>query len=442
MYWLCRIPGSSHVDDLNFTHLDREWVQTGRTPSSRRATIEDEEGETYDETDTVPGFLNGGGAIDLMSLPGTVDAYEEIHEQAIANQSITFESVPRFTKRPGDFVIQGSNNTLICLGEDRGWTAETVADSTDAQWSESSTSADADGRWGDDGPPTDENERSYAGTIDIVAGRGRSSAFPDGADGTEFTSQRVIENARGYQETDKSPVEAASTEEAENRLDNPSEGDPDLMHDASRIYVSMKTNGDANFGISSETGSMVAPYGEHTIDDIEDAAFIVAKSDEVRIIARKTGEEPPTGYPEINGSIRIIKEGDPSDDMATILLLPDGTIQISGSKIFLGRTEDPDGGIAAADADSGTSSGPGPGNSQPWVKYEQLDNLLTATMENIKQFALDLQTNFSSNSTPGYGAPNPSLTASASAECQTLQDDMDDRIAQINTIKSERIFGE
>ena len=69
---------------------------------------------------------------------------------------------------------------------------------------------------------------------------------------------------------------------------------------------------------------------------------IVLKSDELRIIARKQdGDMDPDhpGGPTMNGSIRLIKEGLPNEDLAMICLLKDGTIQISGSRIFLGRNE-------------------------------------------------------------------------------------------------------
>jgi len=438
MFWMCRIPEAEYIDDLNYTHGDRRYQAAPIAPDAR-ATVESTLQPDVDlaENDALPGFPNGGGTDDSYTLHAklegadSAEAYEEILENSIANDAVTFEPVPRFTKRPGDLVFQGSNNTLICLGEDRGYNIELVADSAAAEWSNAASTADG---------PADPNERAFAGTIDIVAGRGRTPAAAPGDD-PELTGCRTIVNAREYEEVDKNPVAAETAAGAENRFDRPSEGDPDFMKDSSRLYISMKTDGDANFGISNETGVMVAPFGAHTIDDMAEVPYIIAKSDEIRIIARKNEADDPTGYPEVNGSIRIIKEGAVDDDLATILLLPDGTIQISGSLIYLGRHAD-DGGEAAVDGASGTESAPGEGDSQPWVKYQQLDDLLTAIMEDIKTFALDLQTNFNANTTPGYGAPNPSLITAASAECQALQDNMDSRIAEINTIKSARIFGE
>ena len=437
-YWMCRIPEAEYIDDLNYTHGDRRFDAAPIAPDAR-AQVESTLQPDVDlsENDALPGFPNGGGTNDSYTLHSKIegndsaDAYEEIIDNSIGNDAVTFEPVPRFTKRPGDLVFQGSNNTLICLGEDRGYTAELVADSTDAEWSNASSTADG---------PADPSERTLAGTIDLVAGRGRALPAAPGDD-PELTTCRTILNTRDYEEVDKNPISAETTSATDNRLDNPSEGDPDFMKDSARIYISMKTDGDANFGISNETGAMAAPYGEHTIDDIAESPYIVAKADEIRLIARKNDADDPAGYPEVNGSIRIIKEGAPDDDMATVLLLPDGTIQISGSKIFLGRHADDGGTAAAAGASTGDAS-QGPGDSQPWVKYEQLDTLLTTAFENIRDFAKDLMTNFSSNTTPGYGAPNPSLITSATAECTTLQIEMDSRISEIADIKSERIFGE
>ena len=55
--------------------------------------------------------------------------------------------------------------------------------------------------------------------------------------------------------------------------------------------------------------------------DIQESPFIVMKSDEVRIIARKDDERDG-----VNGSIRIIKEGTVNEDQASIYLLPDGIV--------------------------------------------------------------------------------------------------------------------
>ncbi len=104
--------------------------------------------------------------------------------------------------------------------------------------------------------------------------------------------------------------------------------------------------------------------------------------------------------------------------------VPDGTIQISGSTIFLGRSPD----------DEGVGTGPGDSESQPYVRYKQLEDLLTTTMNNIQAFCDTLL----GHVTPGYGAPSPQINNAAAV----LKSDMDSRKGEIPSLKSERIFGE
>jgi len=174
------------------------------------------------------------------------------------------------------------------------------------------------------------------GAIDIVVGRGRvhngSEANVDVPPAD--TRPRIIKNTRDSFETDKNPgLDNTKAPEGSAQSDAP-EGDPDFLHDASRIYMSMKTDPDTLFGLSypdqPEAGTVVAPTPE--------SSAVIFKSDQVRIIARKDSDNG------INGSIRIIKEGAGDADRATIVIQPDGSIMIDGPKIIIGDgREDADG---------------------------------------------------------------------------------------------------
>ena len=145
----------------------------------------------------------------------------------------------------------------------------------------------------------------------------------------------------------------------------------------------------------------------------------VVPSDEVRIVATKNEDK------DVNGSIRIIKQGTKDDDLATITLLPDGVIQISGNKIYLGRSTD----------DGGVGGGPAAGESQPYVKYQELEDLWSAFMDEISSFCDTLNT----HTTPGYGAPSPQiLQAAATLKANIASTHKPD----ISNVQSERIFGE
>jgi len=312
-YWVCRPSEFLQVDDLNFSHSDRGIYQgeARKSTAESAGAVDQEDSERGEETDKgriviskdgKPGFPNGGASNEDFTLAG-VDDYENISNDSLGNKISTYEPVARFTKRPGDFVLHGSNNSLICLGEDR------VSDVA---------------IFDPDGNPTGKSESDLSGLsgmIDFVTGRGRFLPGSDDED-PENTSPRIITNTRDSQEVDKDPSRSEKSE-------NPNEGDPDFTHDASRFYIAMRTNGDTNFNIPSPKKSDNSPE----TSSADNSAFIVAKSDNVRIIARKDDEN------EINGSIIIVKEGSSNDDLSAIVLHPDGTAQLDAPKIVLGRND-------------------------------------------------------------------------------------------------------
>ena len=115
-YWVTRKATDLKVDDLNYTHLDRVGLFNKSTAET--SDFHDENGET-----SFPFPL--GPSID--SLENTLDGsepYRMLKVDSEAHQEqFTGEPVARFTKRCPDLVLQGSNNTLISLGEDRGVTS-------------------------------------------------------------------------------------------------------------------------------------------------------------------------------------------------------------------------------------------------------------------------------------------------------------------------------
>jgi hypothetical protein len=115
-----------------------------------------------------------------------------------------------------------------------------------------------------------------------------------------------------------------------------------------------------------------------------------------------------------------VKEGDPDKDLAVIYVESDGTIQISGSKIFLGR-QSSDGGKVD-------------GEEQPYVRYKELEELWGKTMDELNNFCQTLLTHV----TPGYGSPSPQINKAAT----DLQSKIPALKDEIQKLKSERIFGE
>ena len=277
-YWMCRVSEPNFVDDVNYTHSDRRFQGDKVRSTSERATLSSDAGETSTRR---PSFPNGAGTRDSTTLPGDQDAYENIVNQSVAYIQSVKEAVPRFSKRPGDLVFQGSNNTLISLGYARNSPNPAVTSAIEG---------------------TPDADRLGTGTIDIVAGRGQSPP----------TEPAVIENSRSQLEVDKTPGLAS--------LDTPTgtEGDPDFTHDLSRLMVSMRADIDDDFSMQSYNGTT-------STSPVNNDAFVVAKSNNVRVVARE------------NGTVRIIKEG---SSHATIQIEADGTIIIDGPKIVIGSGTD------------------------------------------------------------------------------------------------------
>ena len=266
LYWLARVPEPISVDDINYTHSDRRF----ESPEPRRLSDRVRQQETGPPELSFP---NGAGTDDGGTLSGDNGAYDQLVSRSVAYSNSVKEAVPRYTKRPGDLVLQGTNNTLISLGTDRqsGSDAIGVASSAMVQ-AESGSSM--------------QTELLGTGTIDIVAGRGQGASAPPTAT-----------NTRNFEEVDKRPTAAT----------NPQEGDPDYASDLSRVYVSMRTDGDSNFGL--------VPAGDE--DPVNNAPFVVAKSDNVRLVGRNT--------------IRLFAEG---GSQATVQMV-DGKIRIQAGPSYI-----------------------------------------------------------------------------------------------------------
>ena len=418
VYWICRVPDALPLEDANFTPFSREvlYYSTG--------TVAPGPDRKLDFTNML--------TPDVQVITGDADAIQNVmigSVESLGGQTV-FEPVPRITKRPGDLVFQGSNNTTIIMGTDRGFDFNERPDKR-----ETSNSSN--------------QPQTKSGVVDIVAGRGRYFETEDdevskprgkGEAGGEKNSTKpfISKNTLDFFETDKDPGQTQDRNTEEDRGDmgapadpgneytNPSEGDPDFLVDASRVYVSEKSDIDNKLGLKD----IRADGFSGPVEPVPASPCIAVKSDHIRIIARKVpnpsveGKLPPK-LESAEGTIRIVKEGDPKDDLACIYIESDGTIQITGKKIFLGRTPD----------DDGAGNGPGDKESQPYVKYQELEDLWNDTMTELDKFCQTLLTHV----TPGYGAPSPQITQAAtdlkSAIASSLKGD-------IANVKSERIFGE
>lgn len=253
-YWMCRVVQPHFVEDVNYTHADRQGDPSFSPSLSevfggsgspvyeyRNGVVDKSDGSRY----TIGG---------TCSLLGDETAYESLLTNTDAAALTMREPVPRYRKRPADIALEGSNNTLISLGTDRvGPVASYAAD---------------DSRGNVPRPVPEDVFAAGAGSIDIVAGRGQTPA-------TAGTTAQAL-SLSGVQigtELGKSQRELV-----------PAEGDPDLVNDRSRVLVAQRTRPDTNFGISNVVSSHASAKA---VEDGDGSGAVVVKSDKVRIVARQ-----------------------------------------------------------------------------------------------------------------------------------------------------------
>jgi hypothetical protein len=301
-YWFGRVVEPHTSDDVNHSHPGRS-LESSMFPDTKDRH-DNEKGGSADSGENVWHELRNApvrnvGNSRFTAGEGTLlrGADEDVFERLITDTSaaalMSYESVPRFNKRPGDVAIEGTNNTLIVLGTDRSGPLQTGEDVTGVG----------------------------VGAIDIVAGRGQI----EDTYGVEAKTTS-IRDANGKKkgtelkkELNKSPDVLKSTE-----------GDPDMLNDRSRVLVSQRTMVDSKFGLSSYSS------GVGVSDSAEGDAAIVIKSDKVRLIARSDVQILVTGFSEDikkapNGQLRK-DENSSTDKWGSITIKSNGDVVISPSE--------------------------------------------------------------------------------------------------------------
>ena len=339
-YWISRVTEPVYVDDLNFSHSDRSRF-VGYSDQQVAKNDGAPAGGTQLDVKNLPKppFPNGpldSGPEGSTNKPGLISKQpissddfnsEAIYKFSLSNAQTTREPVPDFNKRPGDLVLQGSNNATIVLGEDRSVSSNGTSINYEEEEEAGAQPAPANQNFT---KPRTGNQKK--GTIDIVAGR---SILRD-ANNVVFNTDQITEVTNSRNEPEKEKRTWATKENQP--ATKISEGDPDFINDLSRVYASMKTDGDRNLGYDP---NQTFPYKslpniaqDAQTQPVNQKPYVIMKSDELRIIARKVDDSNL-------GSIRIIKEGtrvsdtDPGDQ-AVILMQPSGDTIIDAPRIVIG----------------------------------------------------------------------------------------------------------
>jgi len=391
-YWMCRVQEQGTVEDVNYSVHDRRFLQN-YNPQNRSTSERSQE-----SSEVAPGFPNGAGTESTRTLRITgsnaQNPYDGIIAESVAIRNFTFEPVPRLNKRPGEFVLQGKNNSTIILGEDR--TGPVLR-----------ATADAIGT---------------AGSIDMVAGRGRKLPDPVSSD-PEETAPRLIQNSRSQREVNKTPYMS------EGRQNNPREGDPDFTNDAARILITMQSEADKNFGVtqlSFPEDVLVPVQPKDGTPGTLGKSYVVAKADNIRLIARKDDD--------VDGTILIIREGASDDEMAYFYIDDAGEMQLYSPKMYFGKST---------------------GETEPYIKYTKYKdaiNNLQSQIDALKTFCdsltTTLQTAFASamaipySPIVGLSSQISGLVSNKTSLATSFGTKPNDTTTIIDDSKSSVIFGE
>jgi len=324
-FWFCRVTEPHIGDDVNHSHaatkLDQTNVQSliQRSSGSQKIIYELTNGAA---TINANGEKVVKAGTEIISPPGgfnELEVFEQLITKTDSSKLMQYESVPRFRKRPGDIAIEGSNNSLIVLGTDR---PGPIADYTfleNLQPNEQNPGAIPS----ISGINATSNITGSAGSIDLVVGRGILST----TGGTVASTTRLTSSTKKPEEVKKEiakfPFEVVS----------PTEGDPDLVNDRSRILLSQRTSVDTNFGISNYNSQFKiadAPEGD---------ASITIKTDKVRIIARSDISLIVTNFQYNPTSIDNTTAGYKADNVADQTKWASITIKTNGDIVFTPSSE-------------------------------------------------------------------------------------------------------
>lgn len=406
-YWMSRVASPSYVEDLNFTHSERERDKTYLKDSLSNDNSKDVKRQSY----------NNGIFIDSVPPKNKTikqgPDYREIHESSLSLSSTTREAVPRFKSRPGDLTLQGSNNTLIMLGEDRpsGLNYELK-----------------EGQESKPGPRKD----LFAGSIDLVAGRGNVGPDPEKhlPESPYIDELENIKNSwwsgNDWKEIEKRPWVKDKDKKSTQKI---TEGDPNFTWDKSRLYISMKTDGDKNLGY--EDPKLLPKFGNESIfNPVDQSPFIISKSKEIRIISSQMKDKDNKFDKSSAGSIRIIKEGelDPdghSIDQGSIIISSDGNMLIDSPSIVIGSGKELGNG-------EGTQIYFGNNAKEPIVLGNKLkDDILVGILDVLGQLSDMMLSHFHATGVGPSGPADPGTIGNINSSTKTKISEVNNKLTSI-----------
>jgi hypothetical protein len=300
-WWVCKVVEFGTSDDVNFSYFSRNSDQN----------LDQKNGEKKYLSNAGKLLPDGRTNLEMSSFFVENEKwFEDVITKSESSKITVKEKVPRFKKRPGDLVLEGSNNTLIVLGTDRGSGAADIKKSTDLslKLAKGENEATVDSKIF-----SDEDIAEGAGSIDLVVGRGQT---PE-TGGEEIETKSPVSKINGV------PLTIGKEIKKDRKSSKSTEGNPDLISDKSRVLISQKTKIDTKLKIKKNKELF------QISDDENGDASILAKSDKVRVVARKDSQ--------------IIVGNESGDEIVTICGKDDGNLFLHSKNTSI--KIDPDGNI-------------------------------------------------------------------------------------------------
>lgn len=291
-FWFCRVVEPHFSDDVNHTHIGNS-LEISKSANKIERVEKEKKGDDFKSEWSE---LRNGPVISVEGERRTAtnniflrgeseDIFEKLISNSDASKLMSYSAVPRFRKRPGDVVLEGTNNSLVVLGTDR--------------------------------PGTIEKTKFNGGSIDIVVGRGQTvETF-----GKEISTTSIIKKEKELKKEISKSLEDLQDKE----------GDPDFKNDRSRILVSQKTGVDENFSLNEYNGKFKNPEIK---DSPSGDAAIVIKSDKIRMIARSDVEIIVSGFETSKAPDKSEKKDQNQDvkKWASIVIKSNGDIVFTPSE--------------------------------------------------------------------------------------------------------------
>lgn len=418
-YWMCRKHSAYHVDNLNLNTHERE---VGIYDSI----------EEYKNTKTkIKHEISRINNFDFPGLLRSSSGLPSLHPESILEKSYAFktgmttEPVPELTKDCGDLILQGSNNAIIHLTQEKfSYDTENFKIRQPKK-----TFAGTD-----ELNDIKQERKPLSPAIDICIARKKkelnsAKAFADirnteekladaenlageepsalgltkvESEGIHFVKNFKTDATQTSYEINKMPE---YIDELQAEYDINQDYDIDIKNCGARIYLSNNCD----------------------IDDV----FNIGNSDEAEeIIFKRYGGETFSAYSKhtrlvSDGTFRIVNSFETEEKSGSTYIEIDeaGRVSIGSLKGNIGS----EGGVSGM---------------QPFVKGSELEALLQRLIDEITGMIQNINDNFQANSSPGFGGPNlvlsailPPLLSSRKINFEKIREDL-------NKFKSTLIRGE